>query len=309
MRGLYSLGLAFRLIGDVICCTVSPAYAGESIGYVAEHLLEVPMDARFQAFPTAYKDTQNTNITSTVLSVKGANLRSSMLGFQISRQLSTPEGKRWQLGAFMDAIDFGGSTGHDVMRPQFGNIPGFPGQFPVSITKVSGRANQYGVFLARVLPLESDRVLAIGAALQALDISEFDVQFETVAPNDKLLARVSYAGNYRSMTPYATLSSLPVNRASRWYTAWHATLALPLPRQGFKGRLTGDYFDITGDTDSEGNGKHIPDIYIGWGYHLGYRPKNLSIDLGGMLYSAVLEPVAHKEIAPPIAISLTWLLP
>ena len=296
--------------GVVLLLFLMPqSHASESIGYVAEHLLEVPMDSRFQAFPTAHEEIPKGKLTTTVLNVDGGKLQSSMLGIQFSQRLTTSRDRQWQLGAFFDSITFSGDTGLAEMRPQFGNIPGFPSRFPVAITGVSGHAKQYGIMLARILPLNSGKTVAVGIALQELAVSKFDVQFDTFEPNGEQSFFVSYAGKYSAITPYATISSSPVHRSSKWSTGWHSTLALPLPRQGFKGRLVGEGFDLSGDTSSQGNGAHIPDLYLGWGYHISYRPRNISIDLGGALYSAVFEPIVHKEISPPISISVTWMLP
>ena len=47
-------------------------------------------------------------------------------------------------------------------------------------------------------------------------------------------------------------------RFERGDWAWtpHALFAMPFPRRGVKGRITGDGFDIHGDTADAGAGKH-----------------------------------------------------
>jgi hypothetical protein len=81
-----------------------------------------------------------------------------------------------------------------------------------------------------------------------------------------------------------------------WRWTPHVLLAMPLPRRGFQGRITGPGFDLSGDTASAGHGKVFGDFSLTLGLDATYKPWGLTVDLGSLVTQALLEPFIHKGI-------------
>jgi hypothetical protein len=72
------------------------------------------------------------------------------------------------------------------------------------------------------------------------------------------------------------------------------------------GRVTGPGFDLSGDTETHGAGKHFGDPSITLGLDVTYEPWNLTLDAGSALSQALLEPLVHEGIGQNWVIELRW---
>ena len=62
------------------------------------------------------------------------------------------------------------------------------------------------------------------------------------------------------------------------------------------GHITGPGFDLHGDTEEAGQGKHFGDPWISLGLDVTYLPANLTVDVGTLLTQRLIEPLVHKGI-------------
>src|SRR4029079_172809 len=92
----------------------------------------------------------------------------------------------------------------------------------------------------------------------------------------------------------------------RWQLAPRLSGALPFPRRGFAGRISGPRFDLAGDSEKADHGVHVGDGYLGIGVTLEHRPSGFGIDLGATLFHFGAERVIHKGIDRPLLLSFTW---
>ena len=86
----------------------------------------------------------------------------------------------------------------------------------------------------------------------------------------------------------------------------HALLAVPLPRRGIAGRITGPGFELSGDTASAGNGKHFGDVALALGFDFVYEPWGLSVDIGSTISQALLERQVHRGVDRTWLVSVGW---
>ncbi|MEZ5649817.1 MAG: hypothetical protein R3E87_04630 [Burkholderiaceae bacterium] len=281
--------------------------AGQSVDFVAEHLLEVPMDMRYGVFAHAPQDLLEPQwrVQFGLGRVSGANLRNTVPMLGLSRYIPASPRGGWLFAGFFDRYRFSGDAGPASMAPSFGNAPSLPGAFDVQIRAVDGSADHVGLSLARVHRLDSGGTLQFGLAVERLDVARFRAAFRTTGLAQDFDGAVDYAGVYDIFTPFVSAESSPRSLSQDWQGHWLVRLAWPLPRVGFKGRLTGPGFDVSGDTTDVGGGKHIPDPFVGLGYTLEHRPSGLQIDIGATLYGLVLEPRVHREIGRALMLSFS----
>ena len=118
---------------------------------------------------------------------------------------------------------------------------------------------------------------------------------------------IDFDATYTHLVPFAGFEM--ARDYARWSTNAHMLVAWPIPRRGFVGHVTGPGFDIHGDTEDVGEGKHFGDPSLTIGYTLTYRPASLSIDLGTLLMQSVLEPRIHRGVEQNLLLSFSVSLP
>ncbi|MEZ5658370.1 MAG: hypothetical protein R3E83_07495 [Burkholderiaceae bacterium] len=290
-------------IGMMLCSTAS---AEQSVDYVAEHILEVPMDMRYAAFPASPHDLARPQWQWQLGlgRVTGGSLANTVPMLGLSRYVPVSASAGWLVGGFLDGYWFSGRAGPASMALSFARVPSLPAQFDVNIRDVSGSATHAGLFVSRVRALDSGARLQAGLAVERLDVAGLRVSFRTLGLAQNFDATVDYAGVYNMITPFVSYESAPRVLGRDWQTNWSARVAWPLPGRGFKGRLIGPGLDVSGDSASAGNGKHMPDMYLGLGYVFEHRPSGLRMDLGATLFSLATEPLVHREIGQALMLTI-----
>lgn len=71
-------------------------------------------------------------------------------------------------------------------------------------------------------------------------------------------------------------------------------------------RISGPGFDISGNTDTAGNGKHFGDPSLALRIDATYEPWGLTVDLGSTLTQATLERLVHVGIDSNWSLALGW---
>lgn len=72
------------------------------------------------------------------------------------------------------------------------------------------------------------------------------------------------------------------------------------------GHITGPGFDLAGDTEKVGNGKHFGDPSVTLELTAEYRPAHLAVDLGTLVSQALIEPVIHPGVDGNLLVSFSW---
>lgn len=288
--------------------------AEESIEYVAEHLLEVPMDTRALAFPTTPVDIQSSEarVQLGYGSFDAGRLNNTvpMLG----AQFFTPFNDTWGLiaGAFYDRYQFSGSRGNAKGEVLTVNAPEVPEKFDVDITDVSGSGRYSGVSMALTFSPEDPNGVSeglwrwqAGLAYADIDVNKFAVDFNTTSLANNFSGRFDYAGHYRINTVFFGVEMTPQQLGAKFSYSPHVIVVRNSPRVGFQGRFSGPGFDYSGNTQSNHGGKHIPDNYMGVGVNIEHSPSGLRMDLGATLYTYLVEPAGHNGISTPIFLSVS----
>ena len=307
------LAIASLLIAMVMTVSFS-ACAEESIEYVAEHLLETPMDTRALAFPTTPANIRSSEsrVQLGYSSFDAGRLNNTvpMLG----AQFFTPLNDTWGLiaGAFYDRYQFSGSKGKAIGGVLTVHAPEVPKKFDVDITNVSGSGRYTGASMALTFspegPTDSPEGLwrwEVGVAYEDMNINKFAVDFNTTSLVENFSGRFDYASHYRIHTLFFGVEMTPQQLGASFTYSPHVIVVRNSPRVGFQGRFSGPGFDYSGNTDTNHEGKHIPDNYMGVGVNFEHRPSGLRMDLGATLYTYAVEPAGHKGISKPIFLTLS----
>jgi hypothetical protein len=276
--------------------------AEESLSFIAEHLIEVPMDMRYLAFPLVpIDDTQpEWRLQGGIGLVSGGPMQNQlpMIGLQYYFPYREDEG--FTFSFFYDEFHISGDSTTAIARPEKVANSALPQSFNVQVNNISGSGFHSGFTSAYVLRRSNKDSMQFGLALEQLNISHFDVEFSTQNLPSNFDGAFSYAGVYNAFTPFMSYQWAPTMTASNWVSFTSLICALPLPRVGFEQRFIAPGIDV-----SSSEGKHIPDPYIGANYSFENSSSNLRIDAGAAIFSLLVEPLGHKEISTALSISLS----
>jgi len=283
--------------------------AEESVEYVAEHLLEVPMDTRALAYPVM---PSNIHRSESRLQLGYGSVGASKLNneFQmLAFHFYSPINEHWGVlaGGFYDSFKFSGKKGKAVGEVLVVSAPQIPDKFDITINDVSGGGKYAGTSLAVTYHPGGSWRWQLGYAYADMDIKKFKTDFDTTSLIENFSGSFDYAGQYHINTIFYGVEMTPRKLSKNVNFSPHLIVARNSPRVGFKGRVIGPNFDISGNTETNGRGTHIPDNYMGVGINVEHIPSGFRIDLGATLYTFSLEPAAHKGIRTPLF--LTCSLP
>jgi hypothetical protein len=278
------------------------ARAEHPIEFVAEHLPEVAMDNRYATLPLQSGITLGYSQThSQTLAVDGP-----MTALSLQRHKGP-----WALTAFAfyDQLQLRSGVEHRQLDVLF--TDGVPYQLPADaeFTGLSGTARDLGAGFAlgraAHLPWLHDVAWSVGMLWQSVSLSDYRFQYRLLAGADAgASGTLDYDATYRHFVPFVRLA-LP-RQGETWGYAPHLQLALPLPKRGVAGHITGAGFDLRGDQQANGYGAHFGDVSVTLGLDVTYRPWNLSFDLGTALTQFFGEPLVHKGVDHNLVLSLHW---
>ena len=282
---------------------VPMAAAEHSFEFVAEHLPEAAMDNRFATLPlwsgaeTPAAQWQFTLQGGLARTSSGAMvLDGPMLSGAARRQLN--QHRAVQAFGFFDELSFSSSGERRPLETLFAQPPlALPAD--AQFTDLGGTYRNIGAGLAFNLQADGGwlgrREWVIGALYQSVQMRDYRANYQVLeGPSTGAAGVVDYSATYNHLTPFAGVALARESGAWRWTP--HALLAIPLPRRGIQGRITGPGFDLSGDTARAGNGKHFGDPSVTFGLDATYKPWGLSLDLGSLVTQALLEPLIHQGI-------------
>lgn len=288
---------------------------GEDIEWSAEHLPEAAMDLRYLTLPLPAHPLGDGGFQWT-LQLGGTRTGAAFI--DMDGVLASAGGtwgfrERWGLSgmAFYDSMQFSGGSGRDELHPLFNRA--IPLDLPefADFSHPRGDLTHYGAGLSLVrqtVPNAASRFWTFegGVIWEDLKLDNFQLDYTVVTGASAGASGIlDHSATYRYITPFAAVQwSRPLGE--RFTLMPRVTATFPNPHSGFVGRLTGPGFDLSGDTESAGRGKHMGDPYVGFGLELEHRPTGLAIDLGATLYNAGAETVIHHGIDRPVMLTVSW---
>jgi hypothetical protein len=292
--------------------TAAAAHAAHPIEFVAEHLPEVAMDNRYATLPLQGSCAAGRQYCWGI-TAGYAQTHSQTLSFDGPMTLVSlhhPAGP-WALTAFVfyDGFSLGSGIEHRPLDVLFTN--GVPYQLPADaeFTGLSGSARDVGAGFAlgraAHLPVLHDFTWSAGLLWQSMSLNDYRFQYRILAgPDAGASGTLDYDADYRYFVPFVGLA-LP-RSGERWDFTPHLQYALPLPKRGVQGRISGAGFDLRGDQQANGYGAHFGDPSITLGLELTYRPWNLGFDLGATIMQYLAEPLAHEGVDRNLILSFRW---
>jgi hypothetical protein len=262
------------------------------------------MDQRFAALPLWNPSFDTAGRPSWQLSAafsRTSSGRESLQGPLLSLRMARGIAERWSIAGyvFFDSLDFSGSPQERPLNIPFAVAPPFATPVDASIGGLSGRLRDWGGGLVLTHKLNSLRFPAVewsfGLQWQRVELSGYRTRFQILSgPQAGLIGSIDYSGNYTHITPMLGVSA--PHRHSSWVLTPHALAAVPLPKRGAAGRITSAAFDVAGNTDAAGNGKHFGDPYLAFGFSIEYLPWNVSVDVGALIAQRIVEPRVHEGV-------------
>jgi len=285
----------------------------EDIDYIAEHLPESGMDARFLALPWPVGRLE-AGRWQTAVEAGYAETAASLLkldGPMLAASVAYPfrDDRAFEGMVFYDALTVSGGRGREVLNPTFARPPlDLPEHADFSNPR--GDYLYYGAGIGYLwqLSLGEDRLwtFTAGALWTRLELDGFQVDYEVATGAS---AGVRGVLDHSSTNDYATpFLGLQLTRplGERFSISPRALAVAPLPKGDFTGRITGPGFDLGGADAVSGRGTKIGDPFVGLGLEIVHRPTGLGVDLGGALYFAGAEGIVHKGVSRALSLQVAW---
>ena len=299
--------------------STSASAAKEDIEFVAEHLPEVAMDNRYATLPI-----WGANFGESGAALFGQHGLIAQAGFSstrtgdliiegplLSAALHWPLGDHWNLSGFMfyDDLWFSGQNDRRPLQTLF--APADPLTRPAEslFARLDGTALDFGTGLTLTLRGHDGRLgehqWVAGLLWQQLRLRDYRLDYQVLEGSSAgATGQIDFDTRYSFVTPFIGLK-LP-RRYNDWTFSPHLLFALPLPRRGMVGHITGPGFDLHGDTADVGNGKHFGDPSLTLGLDVTYEPLHLSLDLGTTFTQWFLDPMIHRGVDRNLVLSAQW---
>jgi hypothetical protein len=298
-----------------VCAPDTAWSAEESIEYVGEHLAEVAMDNRFAALPI-WGPIGNHERSAWHVEVNAAYARTEvdaltsdgpMFAVGVGRQLEG--GTHVTAFGFFDDLQLTSGVEHRPLAVLFARDVPLILPAEAEFTDLAGTEHDVGFGIAMRRSAET-RILhsfewTAGLLWQQITLRDYQFNYRVLdGPDAGTTGTIGYDATYSYLTTFAGIA-WPHSRGSWGFTP-HFQVAVPLPRYGVRGSITGPGFDLSGDTDSADNGKHFGDPSLTVGLDIAYRPWNMALDVGTTLSQRLLEPVINKGINSAWMFSARW---
>jgi len=291
--------------------TTSAWAATEDMDFVAEHLPEAAMDGRLLSLPVNYSGNLQAGEWSAQLETLAEQIESGPLkltGPGVGMGLRYQLNRSWAaLGlVFFDRLRFSGNTEQRPVALIFSTT--FPVSLPADATldNQRGEVTQLGAgFAMRYQPDGRPFAVAFGAIRERVKLDGYRVDYRlTLGPSAGVSGTLDYSATYPYWIPFATFE-WRITRAA-WQFTPRFSAAVPLPTWGWRGRITGPGFDVAGDTEPIGRGRHMSDSFAGFGFGVTYSPWGLTLDAGAALDQMLVEPRIHKGVDRAWLLNFEW---
>jgi len=294
------------------CCGPVTAAGAHDIEFVSEHLVEVAMDHRYAALPVWPSETEarwQFTAQAGYSATRTGELELSGPTFSMGVHRSLDRG--WMLSgfAFFDDLQFSGHNDHRPLNVEF--VANVPLSLPADavFTSLGGSSRDTGLGMSVSRFIEAGRLAGwrwtAGALWQRLELSNYSSPYLVLAgPSAGATGIIDYSLSCSFTTPFGGVSR-PI-AVGRWTIEPRLLMAVALPTRGVQGRITGDGFDLSGNSADNGHSKNYGNPSPVIGIVVRYEPWGLEVDVGAALTEALLEPVWHEGVDQNIALSVAW---
>ena len=299
------------LLATFMAAPAALAATPEDIGFVSEHLPEIAMDNRYAQLPLWVNCTEQGYCPS--FNVGYASTHSQTLsidGPMFSLGLTHDVGP-WEITgfAFYDPLTLASGTERRPLDVDF--VSGVPYQLPApaKFSGLHGSADDMGLGVAlrrdASLPWLGQFTWTAGLLWQQMSLRDYRYDYRILeGPDAGSAGQIGYDADYRHFVPFAGMAW--PRHGERWAYAPHFQVAMPLPRRGMDGRITGPGFDLAGNQADNGAGKHFGDPSVTIGFDVTYLPWNLTFDLGTAVSQYLLEPKIHEGVDHDLLFTVRW---
>ncbi|HKV08637.1 MAG TPA: hypothetical protein VJ725_10895 [Thermoanaerobaculia bacterium] len=286
----------------------------EDVHFLAEHLPESGMDARFLSLPGPGEPLAAGRWQTVV---EAGYAATSAGFFDLEGPLVAAAGiyglsERWGIEglAFYDALKVSGGEGREVLRAPF--APGVPLDLPeyARFSNPRGDYLHWGIGAAAVRELSPAGsakrwTLMAGLLWDRLEMDGFAADYRIEGGESAGVSGVlDHSLTADFWTPFVGLQQTRP-WGPRFALVPRAVAGAPLPPRDFPGRITGPGFDRSSE-DPGGNPGKIGDAFVGLGLGLRDRRTGLEVDLGGTLYFWGFEKLTHPGVDRALLIQLSW---
>lgn len=288
--------------------------ANESIEFVAEHLPETAMDNRYGALPywtVGGADSRNWGF-SIQLGYSATDAGAlSMSGPTLSLGAARKLGNSLDVTvlAFSDNFRLRSTPENRPLEVLFSQS--LPLRLPVNaqFSGLAGDATDQGAGIglsgAHELPMLGKHRWTVGVLWQRLALRDYALRYRVLdGPNTGTSGIIDYSADYTFYSLYAGIAWR--REYQRWISSPHLQIAMPWPRRGMVGAISGQGFAFSGDSKTAGNGAHVGDPSLTAGWDLTYRPWNITLDVGSVVSQMTLERLVHKGVSRNWAVSIRW---
>lgn len=292
------------------------AVSKESIEFVAEHLPEIAMDNRYASLPlwdSCDRDRRADAGFCFGINAGYARTHSGTVSFDgpmLSLSAARPLGEHHHLTGFVffDRFSLGSGVEQRPLDTLFAAVPlALPAA--AQFTGLDGEARDTGFGVAlngsahwRWLPWFQ---WSAGIMWQQIKLSDYRFDYLiTNGPDTGTTGTIDYSASYSHTSPF--LGAAWPRARGVWRYAPHVQIAMPLPRRGIAGRITGPGFDLTGNTGDRGTGTPFGDPSVTIGFNVTYAPWNLTVDLGATITQALVEPQIHEGVQHNVMLAVSW---
>jgi hypothetical protein len=292
------------------------ASAKESIEFVAEHVAEIAMDNRFASLPLWNACSQEQRADRTYcfgINASYARTDSGTLTldgpmFSLSAARPLGEHHRWVGFVFFDDFSLSGGEEHRPLDTLFVDAP-LTQPAEAVFTGLNGRARDVGLGLALKGTAHWNWLpwceWSAGLMWQQFKLTDYRFDYLiTEGPDAGTAGTIDFSATYTHIAPILG-AAWPRARGS-WQLVPHVQLAVPLPRRGIEGRITGPGFDLSGNSGDNGTGTPFGDPSVTIGLNVTYQPWNFTVDIGSTITQALIEPKIHEGVQQNVLLTAHW---
>ncbi|HEY7641272.1 MAG TPA: hypothetical protein VH814_16205 [Steroidobacteraceae bacterium] len=297
-------------------CLSCRADGKESIEFVAEHLPEIAMDNRYASLPLWNPCEERRSADRSFcfgINPGYARTHSGTLssdGPMLSLSASRPLGEQYRLTAFVfvDDLALQGGVERRPLDTLFADVP-LAQPVAAQFTGLDGKARDVGAGIALNGSAGPGWIPALqwSAGIMWQQVRLSDYRFDYLLTDGAAAGTtgtIDFSTTYTHTSPFVG-AAWPRARGA-WLFAPHVQFAMPLPRRGVAGRITGPGFDLAGNTADNGNGKHFGDPSVTIGCNVTYTPWHFTVDIGSTITQALVEPQIHEGVRHNLMLSTHW---
>lgn len=305
---------SIALCALVLSWGLQPCSAAEDIEFVAEHLPEVAMDNRYASLPlwhteAASEQAPRFEVQSAITRTRTGGLSIEGPMFSLAYNAVLRGTWRWGALAFYDPLQLDASSDERPLQTLFNPATPIARPAAAHFSHLDGRAIDLGggVFVAH--PREGRwlgrSIWTAGVLWQRVELRDYRLNYRIDSgPQIGMTGQIDFDATYRHIAPF--LGTQFPHSMGNWQLSPHVLAVYPIPRRGTAGHITGPGFELSGNTEEMGNGKHFGDPSLTIGLTVLYEPAHISFDVGALLTQALLEPEIHRGIDRTYLFSFAW---